>query len=147
MCILSIILLALVFALAIFFLSGSTVENFTIAKRHGILCPPLLRKTLEDKLMPNSVVFVIQGYNYAETPILYRDGKKIVPLQYEWNGEAMAYYFTVAAPNGLCGSEWVLETSDFIEPVVNEGRSGEKIDVVLRRRRGGFNKWGLSCGV
>lgn len=145
MCLVTNFLLAIIFILAIFWLSGDFKENFTIAKRHGILCPPLIRKSLEDKLMPNSLIFVIQGYNYNETPKIYRDGKKIVPLQYEWDAESMAYYFTVSAPYGLCGSEWILETSDFVEPVIVEGRSGDPVKVGLLRRREGFNRWNMSC--
>lgn len=119
-------------------------EDFTIAERDGILCNPKIRNT-EDPLLPNSVVFVIQGYNYKETPIIHRDGEKIVPLQYYWDYSSTAYYITVYAPKGLCGSEWILETSDYIKPVVNEGRSGDKITVTTERRRGGFNWWRLSC--
>lgn len=133
------------FILAIFWLSGNVKENFTIAKRRGVLCPPLIRRSLEDKLMSNSLIFVIQGYNYKETPKIYRDGKKIVPLQYEWDAESMAYYFTVSAPYGLCDSEWILETSDFVEPVIVEGRSGDLVNVGLLRRREGFNRWSMSC--
>lgn len=145
MCLVTNFFLVIIFLLVIFWLAGGTKENFTIAKRDDLLCPPLIRKSLEDKLLPNSVIFVIQGYNYADTPKIYRDGKKIVPLQYEWDAEATAYYFTVSAPQGLCNSEWVLETSDFVKPVIVEGRSGGQLTVGLLRRREGFNRWSISC--
>jgi hypothetical protein len=119
-------------------------ENFTIAKREGVFCDPKIAN-FEGDLLPNSEVFVIQGYNYKQTPKIYRDGKKIVPLQLFWNPSAMAYYFTVYAPDGLCGSEWILETTDFVEPVVNDGRTGKSIKVDLARRRDDFNKWMLYC--
>lgn len=119
-------------------------ENFTIAEREGVFCNPKI-SNFEGKLLPNSEVFVIQGYNYKKTPIIYRDGKKIVPLQFFWNSSALAYYFTVYAPEGLCGSEWILETSDFVEPVVNDGRTGKRIKVDVARRREDFNKWLLYC--
>lgn len=119
-------------------------EDFTIAERDGILCNPKIRNT-EGPLLPNSIVFVIQGYNYKETPIFFRDGKKVVPLQYFRDYSSMTYYFTIYAPKGLCGSEWILETSDYIEPVVNDGKTGEDIKVTSERRRADFNWWKLSC--
>ena len=134
----------LVFLLVIWYCVTPEKENFTIAQREGVFCNPKI-SNFEGKLLPNSEVFVIQGYNYKKTPIIYRDGKKIVPLQLFWNPSALAYYFTVYAPEGLCGSEWILETSDFIEPVVNDGRTGKPIKVDLSRRREDFNKWLLYC--
>jgi hypothetical protein len=124
--------------------SGNKGENFTIAERDGILCNPTIRNT-EEPLLPNSAVFLIQGYNYKETPSIYRNGEKIVPLQFFWDYSSMVYYFTVHAPNGICGSEWRLVTSDYVKPVVNNGRTGEEITVTSERRRGGFNWWKLSC--
>lgn len=119
-------------------------EDFTIAERNGILCNPKIRNT-DGPLLPNSVVFVIQGYNYKETPIIHRDGESVVPLQYSWDYSSSTYYITVYAPKGLCGSEWILETSDYIKPIVNDGRSGNEITVTTERRRGDFNWWRLSC--
>lgn len=121
-----------------------TTENFTIAERDGILCDPKTRD-IENQLLPNTVVFVIQGYGYERTPIFYRDGSKIRPEQTFYDPTSLAYYFTVYAPLGLCGSEWVLETSDFVKPVVNEGRSGKAMKVILQRRRRDFNKWEIRC--
>ena len=115
-------------------------ENFTIAERNGLLCPPFLNNR-EAHLMPNSVAFVIQGYNYAQTPKIYRDGKKITPLQYAWDSDSMAYYFVVSSPFGLEGSQWILETSDFVEPVVYEGRTYVHMNLTLLRRREGYNRW------
>lgn len=119
-------------------------EDFTIAERDGILCNPKIRNT-EAPLLPHSVVFVIQGYNYKETPKIYRDGEKIVPLQYFWDYSSTTYYFTVYAPKGICGSQWILETSDYIKPVVNDGRTGKDVIVTSERRREDFNWWKLSC--
>lgn len=133
-----------VFLLLLIAVKPKTKDNFTIAERNGVFCDPRITNK-EGKLLPNSEVFVIQGYNYTETPKIYRDGEKIVPLQYFWDYSAMAYYFTVYAPKGLCDSEWILETPDYVMPVVNDGRTGEKINVSVVRRREGFNKWKLSC--
>jgi hypothetical protein len=119
-------------------------EGFTIAVRDNkLLCDPLVNHD-EDYLMPHSVTFVIQGYNYAETPIIYGDDEKLIPLQYAWDYESMAYYITVDAPKGLCGTKWILETSDFVEPVVKTGE-GKLLKVTLMRRRYRFNRWEISC--
>jgi hypothetical protein len=125
--------------------SDKTKENFTIAKRTGLFCKPLLSGDSDTNLMPNSITLVIQGYNYKKTPIIYRDGKSIVPLQYSWDYSSMAYYFVVYAPKGTCGHSWILETSDFVEPVVADGRTNENMQVSLIRRRNDFNMWELSC--
>ncbi len=119
-------------------------ESFTIAERDGVFCNSKIRNT-EGDLLPNSVVFVIQGYNYKSTPKFFRDGKDIQPLQYFWDPSATAYYFTLYAPFGVCGSEWILETSDYIMPVVNDGRTGTQLKVDLIRRREDFNRWKIEC--
>ena len=119
-------------------------EGFTLHKIDGLLCKPFLNGN-DAYLMPDSVVFVIQGYNYSETPKIFRDDKLVVPLQYAWDYSDMAYYMTIYAPKGLCESEWILETSNFVEPVVYEGRSERKLNVTLKRRRNGFHKWALTC--
>jgi len=95
--------------------------------------------------MPDSVVFLVEGYNYRGTPKIFRDGQLVVPLQYAWDYGAMAYYLVIHAPNGLTGSDWILETTDFVEPVVHEARSGKLMNVTLQRRRYDYNKWSLSC--
>jgi hypothetical protein len=119
-------------------------EGFTLHERDGILWPPFLNNR-DAYLMPNSVVFVIQGYNYETTPKIFRDGELVTPLQYAWDYANMAYYLTIYAPHGLCDSEWMLETSDFVEPVVFEGRSQRKMNVSLERRRAGYHHWMLTC--
>lgn len=140
------IILLLIFAIALILINKNSIENFTIAKRTGLLCKPLLNKHTENDLMPKPYIsMVIQGYNYAGTPIIYRDGKKVTPLQYEWDYMSMAYYFVLWAPNKKCGSEWILETTDFVKPVVTDGVTGEDFKVDLERRREGFNKWRLVC--
>ena len=118
-------------------------EGFTLHERDGLLCPPFLNNR-DAEIMPRSVVFVVQGYNYQETPKIFRDGQLVTPLQYAWDYANMAYYLTVYAPNDLDGSEWILETYDFVEPVVHEGRSERKMNVDLQRRRNGYHKWLLT---
>ena len=100
--------------------------------------------------LPPSTIFVVEGYNYQGPLTIYRDGQKIVPLQYVWDYKGMVYYVTVASPNGVCGHEWVLETYDFVEPVVHAVTSSELdnstlMTVDVLRRRMGFNKWSLRC--
>lgn len=133
-------LLILIFSLCVV----NKREGFTIHERNGMLCAPFL-KGLDAHLMPSSVVFVVQGYNYQDTPKVYRDGRLVTPLQYAWDYGNMAYYLAIHAPEGLCGSEWLLETTDFVEPVVYEGRSEKKLNVSLVRRRDGYHRWMLSC--
>lgn len=97
-------------------------------------------------LQPNSVRIAVQGYNYQDTPIFYRDGKKIVPMEYAWNANILTYYFTLAAPDGVCGNtEWILETYDFVEPIVINQDTNTKFKVLPLRRRHGYNKWLLQC--
>lgn len=142
-----IVIYAAVFLAIVLVLSSrKKKDNFTIAERDGVFCDPRIRNT-EAKLLPNSEVFILQGYNYKETPKIYRDGEKIVPLQYFWDYSSTAYFFTVYAPKGLNGSEWIIETSDYVMPVVNDGRSGKRLDVKLERRRDEFNKWKLVPSV
>ena len=121
-----------------------TREGFTTAFRDGTLCQPLTNNR-QNYLMPHAVTFVLEGYNFKDTPIFYRDGKKIAPLTYSWDYREMAYYFDLAAPNGLTGHQWVLETSDYVKPKVTESRSHTVMNVGLMRRRGDFNRWVLSC--
>ena len=137
------ICIAIIIGLAVFF--GSALrENFTLHERSGKLCPPFLNN--EDwHLIPSSVVFVVQGYNYQSMPKIFRDGDVITPLQYSWDYGNMIYYITVHAPEGLRGSNWVLETTDFVEPEVYEGRTNTKVIVSLLRRRNGYNRWEVSA--
>lgn len=132
--------------LLIFLLLCKQKEYFTISKRDGKLCKPLLNDNTENYLMQHPYVsMVVQGYNYSETPIFYRDGKKITPMDYEYNNTTMAYYFILYAPNGICNHEWILETSDFVKPIVSNGVTNTDFNVTLERKRGGFNKWKIEC--
>lgn len=119
-------------------------EGFTMHERDGLLCPPFLNNA-DEHLMPRSVVFVVQGYNYKDTPKIYRDNQLVVPLQYAWDYANVTYFLVVSAPNGLCGSSWILETTDFVKPIVFEGRTTKLMNVQLERRRNDFHKWSLSC--
>jgi len=132
-------LLVILGMVVIFFFCFSKRENFTIAEREGVLCNPIFTSA-ETILFPNSKSFTVQGYIYKETPIVYRNGKKIVPLNFKVDSNSLVYYFTVYAPEGS-NSEWILETSDFIEPLINDGNTGKRVKVDLVRRRQDFNKW------
>jgi hypothetical protein len=92
---------------------------------------------------PGTAIFTIQGYNYEEPIIIQRDGVRITPLQYLWNHNTMTYYITVAAPDGILNHDWQIQTSDFVEPVVNDGITGLPVQVSLLRRRYRFNDWSL----
>lgn len=138
------IIAVLIVILCIIAVCGKNRENFTIAKRDGLLCRPLMDES-DDHILPNSSSIVIQGYNYQDTPKIYRDGKKIVPLKYARDYLSMAYFFVVADPRGFCNSEWLIETTDYVKPVVNDGRSGRFYNVELVRRRNMYNLWSISC--
>ena len=81
----------------------------------------------EHSLMPRALIFVIQGYTYKDTPIIYKDGKKVTPLQYDWDEINFTYYLTVDGGTGLDDNEWVIELSDFVEPIVTEGYSQRRL--------------------
>ena len=123
--------------------SRNNRENFTIAMRNGWLCKPLVNHE-EDDLTPNAFSFVVQGYNYQDTPNFFRDGERITPMRFDHDASELAYYFVVAAPKG-CDHQWILETTDYIEPIVSEGRSGRNMQVTPVRRREGYNRWLLTC--
>jgi len=116
-------------------------ESFAIAERDGRPCPQT--NNTEAYLMPNSIVLVIMGYNYAETPRIMRDGRYIMPLQYTWDYTNMTYRFVVEAPKGLSGSSFVIETSDFVKPVVFEGRHLKELQVTSLEKEDGRNKWSI----
>lgn len=107
------------------------------------MCYPFLDHR-EDWLLPDSQVFVIQGYNYQNTPKIYRDGRIITPLQYARDYGNMIYYFAVYAPNGLCGSQWMVETSDNVKPLVNDGRTCSSLSVDSAQEAG-YHRWVISC--
>jgi hypothetical protein len=96
-------------------------------------------------LQPNTVRLAIQGYNYQETPVFYRDDKKIIPMEYAWDSDELTYYFTLAAPSGVCNHSWIIETYDFVEPIVMDQDSYKFLTVASVRRRLGFNRWRISC--
>jgi len=133
----------LVLAVLLILSRRTTREGFTTSFQHGWLCHPLVNEDQEN-ILPDHVTFVVEGYNYQDTPIVYRDGKKIVPLQFSWDYTSMAYYIMVAAPGGPDGHQWVLETFDFVQPKVTEGRTLKPVKVSLMRRRYGFNRWLLT---
>ena len=130
-------------ALIVVLCISGTREKFTIAERHGLLCDPRMNQP-DAYLHPNSLTFVVQGYNYQTTPVIIRDGVEITPLQYFWDYSSMAYYFVVYAPNKLEGSEWIIQTYDFVKPTINDGVTGTLLKVELIRRRDGFNWWQIS---
>lgn len=127
------------------------IENFTIHQVDEPGCIPstsslsYTSSAMNVPLQPNTTRIAVQGYNYTTTPIFYRDGKKIIPVEFAWNSDNMIYYFTLASPNGVCGHEWILETYDFVEPTVVDQDSNKSMKVRLERRRYGFNKWLITC--
>jgi hypothetical protein len=138
-------------AVVVFVLWMRKRERFTV---HELDTPTCISTTDDllpnsDKmnvpLQPNTVRLAIQGYNYQETPIFYRDDKKILPMEFAWDYTSMMYFYTLAAPNGVCNHDWILETYDFVKPLVVNQDTGEPMEVLSVRRRYGYNKWRLRC--
>lgn len=137
--------------IVIYYLVVPNKERFTVARRDYLLCPYI--RTDDEKLLPNTVVFVIQGYNYTDTPIIYRGLNAVVPMQYFWDSDSMTYYLTVASPRGLCSDRWTIQTSEDVRPIVTEGYS--KKQMLLKQADPQFRSvintppstilWSLSC--
>lgn len=119
-------------------------ENFTITEIDHKPCMYPIQE-VDDDLLPNSTLLTLSDYNYLETPVIYRDGKKITPLNFYRDYVDMLYYFTVNSPKGVCGHTWTIETSDFVEPVVSDGRSNKQLSVSLEERADGHNLWKITC--
>ena len=90
-------------------------------------------------------MFIISGFNYQFNPKLYRDDKPIIPLKFARDYVDMLYFYTVEAPFGVCKHEWIVETYDFVKPVVYNGREGVELEVSLLERADGKNKWMVKC--
>jgi hypothetical protein len=97
-------------------------EGFTISEYTKPLCNPNDFVGVDPNLTPDSIVLVVGGYNYQEPSDIYRDHKKIVPLQTWEDYTNMVYYYVVYAPRGLEGSRWEVHTTDLVKPTVNQGR-------------------------
>lgn len=119
-------------------------EQFTV---HQVEEPPCISPIhqVDDYLLPHSALFVISGYNYIDNPKIYRDGKVLVPLKFARDYVDMLYYYTVESPYGVCKHTWIVETSDFIKPLVINGREAKELKVDLLERADGKNKWSVEC--
>ena len=139
-----IILLAMV---AFIIWNSNDKESFSVGSRNFRLCPTITDR--EHNIMPRAIVFVVQGYNYTDTPIVYRDGKAVTFLQYYWDATDFTYYITVdglsADPKQWCAHQWTIETSEFVKPVVTEGYSGIELNVKSIAQKDGHNLWNISC--
>jgi hypothetical protein len=124
-----ILFVVLLYILLLWFLYPYNISPFEIAKRRELVCPTVTQR--EHSLMPRALIFVIQGYTYKDTPIIYKDGKKVIPLQYDWDEINFTYYLTVDGGKGLDDNQWVIELSDFVEPIVTEGYSQRKLTTTL----------------
>jgi hypothetical protein len=142
-CYISYIFVALIIVLLLFYFTRK--EHFSIAaERNYRLCPAV---SYRDKyLMPNSIEFVIQGYNYALPPTIIRgEGGPITPLQYAWDSREMSYYIVVYSPKGLCSDKWILKTSEDVEPVITEGYSQKRMKVSRNGYFQGYHYWNITC--
>lgn len=115
-------------------------ENFTVHSVNKKGCYTNLN-TINDGILPKSVHVIVSGYNYQSTPIFYRDGKKITPLEFSYDYKNMQYFFTLASPLAPREHEWILETYDFVEPSVFNQDTISAQQIIPIRRRHGYNKW------
>ena len=157
------ILLSFVVLLGIFLIYKyilTRISNFQIDQKNYRLCPTVTVRDQEENnglLNNKAVVFVIQGYNYSDTPKILRDDDYILPLQYNWDYTNATYYITMDSTGGnipstsFCKTRWILETSDDVKPVVTEGYSQRRLNV---RRVKHYNQqrynvhtyaWKISC--
>lgn len=128
-------------------------EKFTVHELVEPTCIPSTQSlppnsdAMNVVLQPNTVRLAVQGYNYQTPPVFFRDNKKILPMEMAWDDLALTYFFTLAAPNGVCNHEWILETYEFVEPIVINQDTYTAMTVEPIRRRRGFNKWKLTCST
>jgi len=160
------IVLGVLFAIIADWIYNRRMERFTVHLEDKPQCISPTNATTGSINVPLSppggaVRWTVSGYNYQDTPIFYRDGKKIVPLEYAWNSDGMTYYFTLASEgeSGCAGSErspegtptpegrsaWVLSTFDHVQPTVTDQDTLRELVVTPIRRRHGFNLWSVSC--
>ena len=120
-------------------------ESFVVIKETGDVCPPYFNESAERE--DDVASLIVHGYNYITEPLIYRDGNKITPLRYSWDYREMAYYFDVAAPDGMGAHKWIIQTSDYVKPIIHvldtDGDT-KKAMVTLMRRREGYNVWSFS---
>lgn len=138
------VLLAMVWSI-----SKGKSELFTIHKVEEQPCIQPV-KQVDDDLLPHSLLLIISGYNYTQNPKIYRDDKPIVPLKFARDYVEMLYYYTVECPlctttlDG-CKHSWIVETYDFVKPVVYNGREAKEFKVELLERASGKYKWSVEC--
>lgn len=134
-------ILTFLFLVIIVFLSMK--DNFEIAKRTNMICPSINDR--ENNLRLYTVIFVIQGYNYTSTPIIYRNGEKIEFMDYSWDNSNLTYYITV---NGnLYDNYWYIELPDHIEPIITEGFSQTPIKLIYMGGKEGHFMWDMKYEI
>lgn len=118
-------------------------EKFTI---HKVDLPPCIPKIQQvgKYLLPHSAMFIISGFNYTENPKIYRDGKMVIPLQFSRDYVDMLYFYNVDAPLDICMHEWIVETYDYVKPLVYSGDATRyKVDLIDRLP--GKIRWLVRC--
>jgi hypothetical protein len=135
---------AILFLVAIYLYLRDGTETFTI---HKVIPEPCMAPIcqVDDYLLPHSALFVVSGFNYQDNPKIYRDDKLIIPLKFARDYVDMLYFYTIESPLDICKHEWIVETSDFVEPVVINGRTAQTLSVTLLERASGKNKWSVKC--
>lgn len=115
-------------------------ENFTTHQIEEKAC--VTRNDVNKDILSSPFIrLAVQGYNYQSMPIFFRDGKKITPMESSYSHKDMTYNFTLMSPKESKEHQWILETYDFVQPIVTNLDTFERCEVILQRRRFGFNRW------
>ena len=115
-------------------------DRFEIAERRGMICPTVnFRDT--DLLPPGIILLVVQGYNYTNTPIIYRNGERVYFEQYSWDEYNLSYYIMVYGD--LKTDYWYIELSEFVEPQITEGYTQQAIKTTYMGGKYGHYMWEL----
>lgn len=146
---LTVIAIGVVLLAIVWSMSKRKGEFFTIHKVEERPCIQPVHQ-VDDDLLPHSLLLIVSGYNYTDNPKIYRDDKLIVPLKFARDYVEMLYYYTVECPlctttSDGCKHFWIVETYDFVKPVVYNGRLAKEFKVELLERASGRNKWSVEC--
>jgi len=124
MLLLVIVIVIIILVLLLYCRPCSRKEGFPDGKRIEMPCPTV--NTWEKDLLPLTVIFVVQGYNYNRQPRFYRDGLPLIPIGLNHDWANLTYYYTIQVPDGrehLLDHVWEIWTENEIRPRITEGYS------------------------
>ena len=146
MCLLIILLGVMIVAFIIFAIRSTNREGFPVGERSEMPCA--VTNYWDYDVIPNSVLLVVQGYNYNETPRIYRDDLPIIPLEFSSEPYNLTYYFIVQVPDGrenFLNHSWAIFTQEKIKPIVTEVYSQTPMNAILTDQSPDHYMWALSA--